>query len=79
MQLIVVLKCHNAITVGKGYLARVSRSKISSKKEPYPQRRSNPCSATHVLTENSVDYSIYNVTGSPVQPLKVTVIVNNAT
>ena len=38
--------------------------------------KSNPCSVTHVLTENSGDYSMYNVTGSPVQPLKVTVIVN---
>ena len=62
----------------KGHLARVCRSKIPSKKESHPQRKSNPCSTTHVLTEDSEDYSMYNVTGSPVQPLKVTVIANSA-
>ena len=30
------------------------------------------------LSEDSGDYSMYNMTGSPVQPLKITVIVNGA-
>ena len=62
----------------KGHLACVCRSKAPSKKGPHPQRKSNPCSATYIVTEDSGDYSTYNVTGSPVQPLKVTVIANNA-
>ena len=37
-----------------------------------------PCSTTHVLTEDSGDYSMYNIIGSHVQPFKVTVIVNSA-
>ena len=62
----------------KGHLAHVCRSKTPSKKGPHPQSKSNSCSTTHVLTEDSGDYSMYNVTGSPVQPLKVTVIANSA-
>ena len=58
----------------KAHLARVYRSKTLSKKEQCPQRQSNSCSATHVLTEDSRDYSMYNVTGLPVQPLKVTIM-----
>ena len=60
----------------KGHLARVCRNKTPYKKEQRPQHKSNSCFAIHVLTEDSWDYSMYNVTGSPVQPLKVTVIVN---
>ena len=78
MWLIVISKWQNVISVEKGHLAHVCRSKALCKKGPHPQRKSNPCSATHVLTEDSGDYSMYNVTGSPVQPLMVTVIANSA-
>lgn len=60
----------------KRHLACVCRSKTLSKKEPHPQHKSNPCLAT-ILTKSLRDYSMYNITSSPVQPLKVMVIVNS--
>ena len=64
----------------KGQLAHVCRSKTPSKEEQRPRHKLKFCFATHVLTEDSGNYFMYNMTGSPVavQPLKVTVIVNSA-
>ncbi|MCY3927857.1 MAG: retroviral-like aspartic protease family protein [Acidobacteria bacterium] len=59
----------------KGHIARVCKSKLTLQ-EPRPQRKSTQ-RATHILTEDSTDYSMYNLTGASVKPLKVIVRVNN--
>ena len=61
----------------KGHLARVCKSKNPAKKEPQPRQGSIPSRATHMLTEDTDEYSLYSLTGSPVQPLVVSVKVNN--
>ena len=53
------------------------RSKKPVKKEPRPRLDSINSQATHVLTEDTDEYSLYNLIGSTVQPLAVTVKVNN--
>ena len=60
----------------KGHIARACRSKTSTK-ELRPQRRSMQ-HATNNVTKDSEDYTMYNVSGVSVKPLKVTVRVNNA-
>ena len=69
------LECHNYGK--KGHLARMCRSKKPVKKEPCPRQDSITSRATHVLTEDTHECSLYNLTGSAVQPLVVTVKVNN--
>ena len=59
----------------KGHTACVCRSKPFVQ-EPYPPRKLTP-HATHVVTEDLLDYSIYNLTGTSIKPLKVTVTVDN--
>ena len=49
----------------------------TSKKEPRPRQDSINSQATHVLTEETNEYSLCNLNGSAVQPLVVTVKVNN--
>ena len=53
------------------------KSKNPAKKEPQPRQGLIPSRATHMLTEDTDEYSLYNLTGSPVQPLMVSVKVNN--
>ena len=62
----------------KGHLARMCRSKKQVTKEPHPRQDSMNSQATHVLTEDTDEYSLYNLTGSAIQPLVVTVKINNA-
>ena len=59
----------------KGHIARVCKSKLSAL-EPRPPHKLMP-RATHVVTEDSLDYSMYNLTGTSIKPLKVTVTVDN--
>ena len=59
----------------KGHIARVCRSKLSVQ-EPLPPCKLTP-RATHVVTEDSLDYSMYNLTGTSIKPLKITVTVDN--
>ena len=61
----------------KGHLAHVCRSIKPVKKEPCTQQDSINSRAAHVLTEDTDEYSLYNLTGSAVQLLVVTVKVNN--
>ena len=61
----------------KGHLACVCRSKKPVKKEPRPRQDSINSRPTHVLTEDTDEYFLYNLNGSAVQPLVVTVKVNN--
>ena len=60
----------------KGHIARACRSK-SSTQEPRPQRKLTQ-HTTHNVTEDSEDYTMYNLSGVSVEPLKVTVRVDNA-
>ena len=60
----------------KGHIARACRNKASTK-ELRPQRKSTQ-HTTHNVTEYSEDYTMYNLTGVSIKPLKVTVKVNNA-
>ena len=60
----------------KVHIARACRSKTSTK-ELRPQRRSMQ-HATNNVTKDSEDYTMYNLSGVSVKPLKVTVRVNNA-
>ena len=59
----------------KGHIARACRSKPPIQ-EPRPPRKSTQ-HATHIVTEDSEDYTMYTLTGVSVKPLKVTVSVNN--
>ena len=59
----------------KGHIARVCRSKPPTQ-EPRPPRKFTQ-HATHIVTEDSEDYTMYNLTGVSVKPLKVTVCVDN--
>ena len=59
----------------KGHIARVCRSKPPTQ-EPCPPRKFTQ-HATHIVTEDSEDYTMYNLTGVSVKPLKVTVCVDN--
>ena len=61
----------------KGHLARVCKSKNPAKKEPHPRQGATHSRATHMLTEDTDEYSMYSLTGSSAQPLVVTVKVNN--
>ena len=63
----------------KGHIARASRSKTTIK-ELRPQRkcRKSMQHATNNVTKDSGDYTMYNLNGVSVKPLKVTVRVNNA-
>ena len=60
----------------KGHIARACRSKTSTK-ELRPQRKSMQ-HATNNVTKDSEDYTMYNLSGVSVKPLKVIVRVNNA-
>ena len=62
----------------KGHLADMCRSKKQVIKEPRPRQDSMNSQATHMLTEDTDEYSLYNLTGSTIQPLVVTVKINNA-
>ena len=59
----------------KGHIARVCRSKLSVQ-EPHPPRKLTP-RATHVVTEDSLDYSMYNLTGTSIKSLKLIVTVDS--
>ena len=59
----------------KGHIAHACRSKLFVQ-EPHPPRKLTP-RATHVVTKDSLDYSMYNLTGTSIKPLKVTVTVDN--
>ena len=60
----------------KGHTVRVCRSKPFVQ-EPHPPRKLTP-HATHVVTKDLLDYSMYNLTGtSTIKLLKVTMTVDN--
>ena len=59
----------------KGHIARVCRSKLSVQ-EPHPPDKLTP-RATHFVTKDLLDYSMYNLTGTSIKPLKDTVTVDN--
>ena len=60
----------------KGHIARACRSK-QFVQEPRPSRKATP-HAANVLTEDSSDYySMYNLTGTSIKPLKVIMTLNN--
>ena len=65
----------------KGHISRVCKSKTLPKGYPRPQQKVETTTAsrpTHIVQEEGDDYSMYNVTGTPVKPLLVTVSINNA-
>ena len=66
-------ECHKCEK--KGHIACACRSK-KSVQEPHPSCKASP-HAAHVLTEDSSDYSMYNLTGTSIKPLKVIVRVDN--
>lgn len=73
--------CHKAVeyhNYGKvGHLACVCKSKSKSPtgKVPHPPKRSTT-HPTNMLLEDTDDYSMYNLTGSPLKSLVVSVKLN---
>ena len=57
----------------KGHIARACRPPAQ---EPHPPHKSNQ-HATHIVTEDSGDYTMFNLIEKSVKPLKVTVSVDN--
>ena len=59
----------------KGHIARACRSKPPTQEPRLPRKSTQH--ATHIVTEDLEDYTMYNLTGMSVKPLKVTVSVDN--
>lgn len=60
----------------RGHIPRACKSK-SSTQEPRPHRKLTQ-HTTHNVTKDSEDYTVYNLSGVSVKPLKVTMRVDNA-